>query len=215
VRLIVGFAAGGATDVFARVMGQWLAERLGQQFVVENRPGASGNLATEAVVNAPADGHTLLLTAPANTINASLYEKLSFDFIRDIAPVASIVRTFYVMEVNPSVPVKSAPGRHCGQNARVVVLGRDQPHHILAGSRLAPLSSIGFRRARFPDLISTLGCYDFQSRMLGHLLASLPRSTRLSVVRVSHLRSQMNWRSHPGQGLCSTGYPNEVARAWT
>ena len=109
VRIMVGFAAGGPTDILARLIGQWLSERLGQPFIIENRPGAGGNIATEAVVNAPADGHTLLLVAPANTINATLYDHLDFNFIRDIAPVAGIMRSFYVMEVNPSVPVKSVP----------------------------------------------------------------------------------------------------------
>ncbi len=109
VRIVVGFAAAGPTDVFARLIGQWLTERFGQQCVVENRPGASGNIATEAVVNAPADGHTLLLIAPANTINATLYDKLNFNFIRDIAPVAGIARTIYVMVVHPSVPARSVP----------------------------------------------------------------------------------------------------------
>jgi tripartite-type tricarboxylate transporter receptor subunit TctC len=109
VRIMVGFAAGGPTDIFARLIGQWLSKRFGQQFVIENRPGASTNIATEAVVNAPADGYTLLLTTAANTINATLFDKLNFNFIRDIAPVASIVRTFYVMEVNPVVPVKTVP----------------------------------------------------------------------------------------------------------
>ena len=109
MRIVVGFAAGGPTDILARLIGQWLSERLGQQYVIENRPGAGGNIATEAVVNAPADGYTLLLVAPANTINATLYDKLNFNFIRDIAPVASIMRSFYVMEVNPSVPVKTVP----------------------------------------------------------------------------------------------------------
>jgi tripartite-type tricarboxylate transporter receptor subunit TctC len=109
VRIIVGFAPGGPTDIFARLIGQWLSERLGEQFVIENRPGATSNIATEAVVNAPADGYTLLLTTPANTINATLFDKLNFNFIRDIAPVASIVRTFYIMEVNPAVPVKTVP----------------------------------------------------------------------------------------------------------
>ncbi len=109
VRLVVGFAAGGPTDILARLIGRWLSERLGQPFVIENRPGAGGNIATETVVNAAADGHTLLLVAPANTINATLYDKLNFNFIRDIAPVAGIMRAFYVMEVNPSVPVNSVP----------------------------------------------------------------------------------------------------------
>ena len=85
---IVGFAAGGATDILARLMGQWLSERLGQPFVIENRPGAGSNIATEAVVRAPPDGYTLLMVSPANAINATLYDKLNFNFIRDIAPVA-------------------------------------------------------------------------------------------------------------------------------
>jgi len=109
VRIMVGFAPGGAADVFARVMGQWLSDHLGQQFVVENRPGAASNIATEMVVKAAPDGYTLLLTAPANTINATLYDKLRFNFVRDIAPVASIVRTIYVMVVNPGVPAKTVP----------------------------------------------------------------------------------------------------------
>jgi tripartite-type tricarboxylate transporter receptor subunit TctC len=109
VRVMVGFAAGGPTDVLARLIGQFLSERLGRPFVIENRPGAGGNIATETVVNAAADGHTLLLVAPANTINATLYDNLSFNFIRDIAPIASIMRSFYVMEVNPSLPVETVP----------------------------------------------------------------------------------------------------------
>src|SRR2546426_5410532 len=109
VRLIVGFAPGGTTDITARLIGQWLSERLGQQFVIENRTGAATNIATEAVVRAPADGYTLLLVAPANAINATLFGKLNFDFIRDIAPVASLIRFPNVMEVNPAVPAKTVP----------------------------------------------------------------------------------------------------------
>ena len=109
VRIIVGFAAGGASDIAARLMAQWLSERLGQQFVVENRPGAGGNIATEAVVRAAPDGYTLLIVGPPNTINATLYDKLGFNFLRDIAPIASINREPSVMEVNPSLPVHSVP----------------------------------------------------------------------------------------------------------
>ena len=109
VRIIVGLAPGGATDIVARLIGQWLSERLGQPFVIENRPGAGGNIATEAVVRAPADGYTLLLVNAANAINATLYDKLNFNFIRDIAPVASIIREPSVMVVNPSVPAKTVP----------------------------------------------------------------------------------------------------------
>src|SRR5215211_7221760 len=104
VRIIVGFPAGGATDIQARLMGQWLSERLGQQFVIENRAGASGNIGTEAVAKAPADGYTLLQIVTPNAINAALYTNLSFDFIRDIAPVIHVARLAYVVVVHPSVP---------------------------------------------------------------------------------------------------------------
>jgi tripartite-type tricarboxylate transporter receptor subunit TctC len=109
VRIVVGFAAGGAADIAARLLAQWLSERLGQQFVIENRPGAGSNIATEAVVDAPADGYTLLLASIANAVNATLYEKLNYNFIRDIAPVASISHEAYVMEVHPSFPAKTVP----------------------------------------------------------------------------------------------------------
>jgi tripartite-type tricarboxylate transporter receptor subunit TctC len=109
VRIVVGLAPGGTNDITARLMGQWLSERLGQQFVIENRPGAGTNIATEMVVRAPADGYTLLLVGAAQAVNATLYEKLNFNFIRDIAPVASLVRLPLVMVVNPSLPTKTGP----------------------------------------------------------------------------------------------------------
>src|SRR5262245_27642811 len=109
VRIIVGFAAGGAPDTIGRLMAQWLSERLGQQFVMDNRPGATGNLATEVVVRSPADGYTLLLATVSDAISASFYERLNFNFIRDIAPVASLVRGPGVMLVNPSFPAKTIP----------------------------------------------------------------------------------------------------------
>jgi len=109
VRIIVGFAPAGAGDIVARLIGQWLSERLGQPFVVENRPGANGNIAAQAGVRAPADGYTLLMVSSANAANAALYDKLSFNFLRDIAPVAGIIRTPYVMAVNPTVPAETIP----------------------------------------------------------------------------------------------------------
>ena len=109
VRVVVGFAAGSTADIFARLVGQSLSERLGQPVVVENKPGAGTNIATEAVVRAPADGYTLLLTTPSAAINATLYEKLNFNFIQDMAPVASIAQAPLVMEINPSVPPKTVP----------------------------------------------------------------------------------------------------------
>ena len=107
VRLIVSYAAGGGTDIVARLIGQWLSERLGQPFIVENRPGAGSNIATEAVVRAPPDGYTLLVVDSAPALNATLYDKLTFNFIRDIAPVASIARQPGVMVINPSLSAKT------------------------------------------------------------------------------------------------------------
>lgn len=109
VRIIVGFAAGGPLDIVARVIGQWLSEQLGQSFVVENRPGAAGNIATETVVNASADGYALLSISASNTINPALYERLNFNFVRDIVPIAGIMRTTLVLLVNPSFRAKTVP----------------------------------------------------------------------------------------------------------
>ena len=109
VRIVVGFPAGGATDIQARLMGQWLSDRLGQQFIIENRPGASGNIGTEAVAKAPADGYTLLQIVTPHAINAALYTNLSFDFIRDIVPVICSARLAYIVVVHPSVPATTLP----------------------------------------------------------------------------------------------------------
>jgi tripartite-type tricarboxylate transporter receptor subunit TctC len=109
VRWIVGFPAGGTADIVARLIGQWLSERLGQQFIIENRPGAASNIAAEAVVRSPRDGYTLLSVGVPNAVNATVYDKLNFNFIGDIAPVSGTIRTGYVMEINPSVPAKTVP----------------------------------------------------------------------------------------------------------
>ena len=109
MHIVVGLYPGSGSDIIARLMGQWLSGRLGQPFVIDNKPGASGNIATEAAVRAPPDGYTLLMVGGFNTINATLYEKLNFNFIRDIAPVASIDRVALVMVVNPTVPAKTVP----------------------------------------------------------------------------------------------------------
>ena len=126
VRIIVGFPAGGATDIQARLMGQWLSDRLGQQFIVENRPGASGNIGTEAVARAPADGYTLLQIVTPHAINAALYTNLSFDFARDIAPVICAARLAYVVVVHPSVPATTIP--------ELITYARANPGKINYGS---------------------------------------------------------------------------------
>jgi tripartite-type tricarboxylate transporter receptor subunit TctC len=109
VRIVVGFTAGGSTDIGARLIGQWLQERLGQSFVIENRPGAGTNIATESVVRAAPDGYTLLMVGPSSAVNATLYDKLSFVFLRDIAPVASLIRQPQILLANPSLPAKTVP----------------------------------------------------------------------------------------------------------
>src|SRR5215470_14045752 len=109
VRIVVGFTAGGSTDIGARLIGQWLQDRLGQAFVIENRPGAATNIATESVVHAPPDGYTLLMVGPSSAVNATLYDKLSFVFLRDIAPVAGLTRQPQVLLANPSVPAATVP----------------------------------------------------------------------------------------------------------
>jgi tripartite-type tricarboxylate transporter receptor subunit TctC len=126
VRVLVPFLPGSTSDTLARLMGQWLSERLAQPVVIENRPGAAGNMATEAVVRAPADGHTLLLVTVSNAINATLYDNLNFNFIRDIAPIATLMRTPGVMEVNPSVPAKTAP--------EFIAYAKANPHRITMAS---------------------------------------------------------------------------------
>jgi tripartite-type tricarboxylate transporter receptor subunit TctC len=110
VRIIVPFAAGGSTDITARLIGQWLSERIGQQFIIENRPGAGSNIGTEVVVNAPPDGHTLLLVGASSAINATLYEKLNFNFLSDITPIAGIISIPFIMAVGPSFPANTPSG---------------------------------------------------------------------------------------------------------
>jgi tripartite-type tricarboxylate transporter receptor subunit TctC len=135
VRIVVPFAPGGVNDITARLIGQWLSEHLGQQFIIENRPGGGGNIGIEAVVRSPADGYTLLVVGTTAAINATLFEKLSYNFIRDIAPVASIVRVPHVMQVNPSLPVATVPEfiAHAKANPGKISMGsggNGSPAHV-------------------------------------------------------------------------------------
>jgi tripartite-type tricarboxylate transporter receptor subunit TctC len=147
VHVIVGFTAGNNIDIVARLIGQWLSERLGQPFIIENRPGASGNIAAEAVVRAPADGHTLLMTGTFNAINATLYENLSFNFIRDIAPVASLSRTAGVMEVSPSFPAKTVPEfiAYAKANPRNIMMASAGARRVCTASCSNPWPALTWR----------------------------------------------------------------------
>ena len=126
MRLVVGYAPGGATDITARVIAERLSERLGQQLFVENRPGAATNIATEQVVRAPPDGYTLLMASAANAINATLYDNLNFDFIRDMTPVAGMIGMQNVLEVHPAVPVSTVP--------ELIAYAKANPDRLIAGS---------------------------------------------------------------------------------
>ena len=184
VRLVTGFAPGGPMDIVARLLGQWLTERLGQPFVVENRPGAGGNVGAETVVRAPPDGHTLLLCGPVNAINATLYEGLGFDFARDIAPVAGVARVPLVMEVHPSVPAgtvsefvahaKANPGKTGMASA-----GNGTPQHV-AGELFKMVAGVDLLHVPYrgsgPALADLLGgrvqvMFDAMPSSIGHIRA--------------------------------------------
>jgi len=163
VRIIVPFPAGQATDTIARLMGQWLLERLGQPFIIENRPGAGGNIGTESVVRATPDGYTLLLVGLSNAMNATLYKKLNFNFIRDIAPVASIGGFPYVMVINPSLPAKTVPefiayAKANPSKINMASSGSGSASHVF-GERFKMMTGINlvhvpYRGGFVPDLLS-------------------------------------------------------------
>jgi tripartite-type tricarboxylate transporter receptor subunit TctC len=160
VRIVVGFAPGGGVDIVARLIGQWLSERLGQQFIIENRPGAGTNIATEAVVRAPADGYTLLLVNAANAVNATLYDNLSFNFVRDIAPVAGIMAASSVMVVHPSVPAKTVPEfiAYAKANPRKINMasgGVGSPSHV-AGELFKMMAGVGMIHVPYRGLAPAL-----------------------------------------------------------
>src|SRR5262245_43522910 len=165
VRIIIGFSAGGPIDILARLIGQWLSERLGQPFVIESRPGAGSNIATEAVAHAPADGYTLLGVTSANTINTTLYDKLNFNFIRDVAPVAGIIRVPQVIEVHPSVPVMTVPefiayAKSNPNKLNMASAGNGTVQHV-AGELFKVMTGVAMQhvpyRGQAPALVDLLG----------------------------------------------------------
>ena len=183
VRLVTGFAPGGPMDIVARILSQWLAPRLGQPVLVENRPGAGGNLGTEAVVRAEPDGHTLLLCGPVNTINGALYERLTFDFARDIVPIAGLVRVPLVMVVSPSVPATTVPEfiAYAKSRSRPVAMasaGIGTPQHV-AGELFKMMAGVDLLHVPYrgsgPALTDLLGdqavqvMFDAVPSAIGHI----------------------------------------------
>jgi tripartite-type tricarboxylate transporter receptor subunit TctC len=219
VRLIVGFAPGGPNDIVARLIGQWLSERLGQQFVIENRTGAGGNIGTEAVVNATPDGYTLLLVDSSNTINPTLYDKLNFSFIRDIAPIAGVMRGPLVMEVNPAFLAKTVPEFIAYAKASPgkisMASGGNGTSSHLAGELFKATAGIDMvhvpYRGTAPALTDLLGGQ--VQVMFGSALASIEyvRARRLRALAVTTLSRSEALPDIPTVGEFLSGYE---ASAW-
>jgi tripartite-type tricarboxylate transporter receptor subunit TctC len=189
VRLVVGYTAGGGNDITARLMAQWLSERLGQQFIVDNRPGAGSNIAAEAVVRAPADGHTLLLAGAPNAINVTFYDKLNFNFARDVVPVASIMRVPLVMVVHPSFPAKTVPefiayAKANPRNLNMGSAGAGGPDHM-AGELFKIMAGVNMIHVPYRGLSSALT--DLLGGQVQVIFSTLPAA--IEYLRAGNLRA--------------------------
>jgi tripartite-type tricarboxylate transporter receptor subunit TctC len=219
VRFVVGFPAGGQQDIMARLMGQWLSERLGQQFLVENRAGAGGNIGAEAVINSPPDGYTMLLVGSPNAINATLYEKLNFVFLRDIAPVASFARTPLVMEVHPSVPANTLPefiayAKANPGKVNYASAGMGTPQHVSA-ELLKILTGIDM--VHVPYRGSAPALVDMLAGQVQIMIDPLPAS--IEFVRTGRLRplavtSGARWPALPAVPTATEFIPGYLAESW-
>jgi tripartite-type tricarboxylate transporter receptor subunit TctC len=218
IRLVVGFAAGNAVDIVGRLIGQWLSERLGQSVVIENRAGAGSNTGTEAVVKAPPDGYTLLLAASSNAINATLYEKLNFNFIRDIVPVAGIVRVPNVMEVNPSVPAKTVPefiayAKASPEKINMASAGNGTASH-LAGELFKIMAGVDmlhvpYRGNPMPDLLGGQ-----VQVMFGPMPASI-EYVRAGKLRALAVTTKTRSKALPGTPSVGDFVPGYESSGWT
>jgi tripartite-type tricarboxylate transporter receptor subunit TctC len=189
VRLLVGFAVGGVTDIVARLMGQWLSERLGQQFFVENRTGAATNVATEALVRAAPDGYTLLMASASNAINATLYDNLNFNFIRDTTPIASVIGTPLVMLVNPSFPARTVPAfiAYAKENPGQINMassGSGSPPHV-AGELFKMMAGVNMVHVPYRGDLPAIT--DLLARQVQVYFGTLPAS--IEYVKAGHLRA--------------------------
>ena len=184
VRIVVGFPPGGGADITARLIGQWLSERLGQPFIIDNRPGAGSNIATEAVVRATPDGYSLLLVGSYNAINATLYDRLNFNFIRDIAPVAGIEREPHVMVVNPSVPAKTVPEfiAYAKANPGKVTMasgGMGTPSHVF-GELFKMMAGVDMVHAPYRSRSLPALIYSIDATAVGNVICTCPPSKSMS-----------------------------------
>jgi len=219
VRFVVGFPPGGQQDIMARLMGQWLSERLGQQFLVENRSGAGGNIGAEAVINSPPDGYTMLLAGSPNAINATLYEKLNFVFLRDIAPVASFARTPLVMEVHPSVPANTLPefiayAKANPGKVNYASAGMGTPQHVSA-ELLKILTGINMVHVPYRGAAPAL--VDMLAGQVQVMIDPLPAS--IEFVRTGKLRplavtSAARWPALPDVPTATEFIPGYLAESW-
>jgi tripartite-type tricarboxylate transporter receptor subunit TctC len=220
VRLIVPFASGGASDILARLIGQWLSERLGQPFVVELRPGAGGNVGTEAVVNAPPDGHTLLMVnAAPSAINATLYDKLSFNFLRDIAPVGGVVRTPLVLQVNPGFAPRTVPELIAYAKARPGMInmasaGNGTPPHV-AGELFKMMAGVDIVHVPYrgggPALVDLLGG---QVQMMFGVVTSSVEYIRAGKLRPLAVTTAMRAEALPDLPTVGEFLPGYEASDW-
>jgi tripartite-type tricarboxylate transporter receptor subunit TctC len=219
VRIIVGYAAGGGVDISARLIGQSLSERLGQQFFIENRPGAGTNIATETVVRAVPDGYTLLLVSGANAVNATLYDKLTYNFSHDIAPVASMIRVALVMVVNPSLPIKTVPEfiTYAKDNPGKVNFasgGSGGPDHM-SGELFKMLAGIGMTHVPYRGLAPALT--DLMGGQVQLIFSTLPAA--IEYMKVGRLRalavtSGTRWESLPDVATVGEFVPGFEASQW-
>jgi tripartite-type tricarboxylate transporter receptor subunit TctC len=219
VRIVVGYSPGGGNDIFGRLIGQWLSERLGQSFVIENRPGAASNIATAAVVSAPPDGYTLLLVSVSNTINATLYDKLSFNFGRDIAPVAGISRVPNIMAVQSSLPAKTIPEfiAHAKANPRsisVATPGIGSPQHV-AGELFNMMAGVSMTHVPYRGIAPALT--DLLGGQVQVLFGSAPGTVeyvKTGKVKALAVTSATRWEGLPEVPAMSEFLPGFEASSW-